>query len=152
MANLVQFDVPSAYVASVSKYLKDIEETPNQKEIIEAFKKAARPIIEKGKSNLKTALIDKSRTALLKSLSYRIKRKKTGVIIGFTKPVGSLAHLIDLGHKIYSHGKDTGKKTKATHFWTTVKNSGMIDDAYDTIEDGILAAIQRIKTRNGDYS
>ena len=50
-----------------------------------------------------------------------------------------VAHLLEHGHIVKSHGKYTGKRTEARHHWTTVEQ-----ECTDALTDKILSIIDKV--------
>lgn len=83
---------------------------------------------------------------LLESMHFRVKRRRLGVIVGFKRPEGSHAHLIDEGtSERQSRYRKTGK-VKPTYFWTETKNEDQ-QDAWYMLEESIEKAVNRINNR-----
>lgn len=63
----------------------------------------------RGISPVKKAGINSGRYAR----GWTSKRQKNGTVYVYNKTDYNLTHLLENGHRIVSHGKDTGKKTRA---------------------------------------
>lgn len=84
---------------------------------------------------------------LKESLTRRVKKSRPGVLIGFYRPLGNHAHLVDSGTKKRSttKGKNSGIMP-ANHFWTDAAVSEEAK-AMQALYTGVERAVQRINDR-----
>lgn len=126
-----------------------------QKPIIKsALRDSGNILITAGKSSF-LARNKKKTGNLYRSFTSQLKKKNTGILIGFKRGVGmgNHSHLIDRGtvdrytKKGYFRGRIAGSdrgKTGATYFWTdVVKVRGQ--EAMDNIMMAVYDAVEKIK-------
>lgn len=138
--------------------------------IKKAFRTGGRILISSGRSSLNSK--NKKKTGnLYRSFTSNIKKKNTGILVGFKrgKGLGNHAHLIDRGTDerwAYTRngkplkkpayrgkideagaGRNGYQKTGKTFFWTNVVETRG-QEAMDRIVDAIYQAIDDIKNRN----
>lgn len=123
--------------------LKDYK--AKNKVVTAGLRKASRILVVAGKQSLLQS--NKKKTGnLYKSVSYIIKRMKSGAIVGF-KQGGNHAHLIDLGTKTRQTKKGYNRGFyKGSGFWTNAVNNKqqqVYNTLYESIEDSILKLINR---------
>lgn len=91
---------------------------------------------------------------LLKSFIIRVKRRKPGVMVGFSR-LGSHAHLVDLGtterfrkRKSRRSGGKGGRtgSVMANYFWSDTREEDM-NNAARAIESGIVGFVEKVKSK-----
>lgn len=98
------------------KAVKDLPYKILRKHLRKVFKNKSEGILEDAESNLypgsgvKTGELKKSGKA---TTTASVKKQYISSKVAFKQPH---AHLIELGHRIVPHGKDTGKRTRAFGF------------------------------------
>ena len=128
--------------------LTRLQDVIDSKEVIAAERKAAKLLMDRGYDKLLATLIGNS-DYLINSFTfaYRYKRKSmAGVRVGFKRPGGNVAHLVDLGTvERYTKAGAYRGKIKGSHFWTDTKDQ-YVPKAREIILDAVENAI---KTING---
>lgn len=127
--------------------LKILQDLVNRKEITDAERKAAKMMMERGRDRLIATLIGNS-DHLVDSFTYRMRKGKfTGVLVGFKRPGGNVAHLVDRGTKVRKTktGANRGK-IKGSKFWTDTKEQ-YADKAVNDMMEAIDSAIKKINNR-----
>ena len=84
---------------------------------------------------------------LLRSFTVRVKRRKPGVLVGFSsgREGGSHAHLVDLGTTMRPHPvTGTSGRMPANWFWTDTRNQDM-PRAQKEIAKGLQRFVERVK-------
>lgn len=127
--------------------LNNLEVLVEKKEITEGEKAAARYLITKGRERLKTRLKKSHSNNLMRSFTYRMRKKNAGVLVGFKRPEGSAAHLVDKGTKdrITARGANRGSIT-GNNFWSDTRTNDS-DKAMEIMMNAIEASIDKILLR-----
>ena len=127
--------------------LKILQNLVNRKEITDAERKAAKMLMERGHDKLVATLIGNSDN-LVDSFTYRMRKGKfTGVLVGFKRPGGNVAHLVDRGTKDRKTKTGASRgKIKGSRFWTDTKEQ-YAPKAIDEMMDAVDAAIKKINSR-----
>jgi len=128
--------------------LRLLQNLVDRKEIVDAERKAAKMMMEKGRDKLISTLIGNS-DYLVDSFTYRLKKGKfAGVLVGFARPGGNVAHLVDRGtrDRRTKSGANRGK-IKGSRFWTSTKDQ-YAPVAMDEMMDAIDRAIRKINGRS----
>ena len=127
--------------------LKILQNLVDRKEIVDSERKAAKMMMERGRSKLIATLIGNSDN-LVDSFTYKLRKGKfAGILVGFKRPGGNVAHLVDMG-TVERHTK-TGAyrgKIKGSHFWTDTKNQ-YAPVAMADMMNAIDSAIRKINNR-----
>lgn len=142
---------------NVIKKLESLTVEPfNEKNKIvqEGLRKSSRILLKVARINLKSR--NKSKTGnLYRSMTYKLKRRKLGAIVGFKRGDlsmggGNHAHLIDRGTKSRSYFKNGKSKStgqvKGSNFFTDAEfatESKVYDTLYTTINDAINELMTR---------
>lgn len=140
----VQVDVHAEELLVKLKMLQDLV---NRKEITDAERKAAKMLMERGRNKLIATLIGNS-DHLVDSFTYRMRKGKfTGVLVGFKRPGGNVAHLVDRGTKDRKtkNGAYRGK-IRGSKFWTETKEQ-YADKAVSDMMEAVDRAIRKINSR-----
>lgn len=127
--------------------LKILQNLVDRKEIVNAERKAAKMLMEHGRDRLIATLIGNS-DHLVDSFTYRLKKGKfAGVLVGFARPGGNVAHLVDRGTKDRrtSTGASRGR-IKGSQFWTNTRDT-YAPVAMKEMMDAIDQAIRKINSR-----
>ena len=127
--------------------LKILQNLVDRKEIVNAERKAAKMLMEHGRDRLIATLIGNS-DHLVDSFTYRLKKGKfAGVLVGFARPGGNVAHLVDRGTKERrtSTGASRGR-IKGSQFWTNTRDT-YAPVAMREMMDAIDQAIRKINSR-----
>lgn len=140
----VQVEVHAEELLAQLKILQDLV---NRKEITDAERKAAKMMMERGRDKLIATLIGNS-DHLVDSFTYRMRKGKfTGVLVGFKRPGGNVAHLVDKGTKDRKTKTGASRgKIKGSHFWTDTKEQ-YADKAVNDMMAAIDSAIKKINNR-----
>lgn len=127
--------------------LKMMQKLVDRKEITTAERKAAKMLMERGRDRLISTLIGNS-DHLVDSFTYRLKKGKfAGVLIGFARPGGNVAHLVDMGTQArYTKNKAGRGKIAGSHFWTDTRDQ-YAPQAMEDIMDAVDSAIRKINGR-----
>lgn len=127
--------------------IRNLEGFEKSKALKQGLRDAGKVFQAGGRSRLKGRL--KTDTGnLVKSFNTRVKRRKPGVLVGFTKK-GAHAHLVDRGTDKRYWKTKTQKyvgKAKANYFWTETEQSDY-PKAIDKLYVGIEKAVERINSR-----
>lgn len=127
--------------------LRILQNLVDRKEITDAERKAAKMLMEKGRDNLISTLIGNS-DYLVDSFTYKLRKGKfAGVLVGFKRPGGNTAHLVDRGTKERHTrtGANRGK-IKGSRFWTDTKDQ-YADKAINDMMEAVDRAIKKINSR-----
>lgn len=121
----------------------------DSREIITAERKAANMLKERGYEKLVATLIGNS-DYLVDSFTYKLRggtKALAGIRVGFKRPGGNVAHLVDLGTKerFTKAGAYRGR-IKGSHFWSDTKDQ-YGQKAMDMMIDAIDSAIRKINSR-----
>ena len=84
---------------------------------------------------------------LLRAFTVRVKRRKPGVLVGFSggQGGGSHAHLVDMGTTLRPHPvTGTSGRMPANWFWTDTRSQDMTR-AQREIAQGLQLFVQRVK-------
>jgi len=131
------------------KQLAILKNLVNAKEIIAAERKAAQLLKDRGYERLLATLIGNSDN-LVESFTYKLRngtKSMTGIRVGFKRPGGNVAHLVDLGtvDRYTKTGAYRGR-IKGSHFWTDTKEQ-YAPKAMDIMMDAVDDAIKKINSR-----
>lgn len=145
MAN-VQVDVRAEVLLKQLAILKNVV---NAKEVIAAERKAAKLLKDRGYERLIATLIGNSDN-LVDSFTYKLRNgtaSMSGIRVGFKRPGGNVAHLVDLGtvDRYTKTGAYRGR-IKGSHFWTDTKEQ-YAPKAMDMMMDAVEDAINKINSR-----
>lgn len=124
--------------------LKDIID---KKEVVTAERSAAKLLMSRGYDRLVDTLKGNS-DYLVESFTYNLRKGKfAGIRVGFRRPGGNVAHLVDLGTKERQtkSGANRGK-IQGSKFWTDTK-ARYVPEATEMIMTAIDDAIRKITTR-----
>lgn len=140
-------------INGVSASFDELIELQESKEIKNALREAGKYIVRQGKSRLRSRLIMKrsDRTGLLlKSISYSVRKKNAGVIVGFKRnnKHASLSWIIDKGtDSRYLKSNDAYRgAVRPTYFWSETRDSD-VPTAQERVMNVINAEIEKIKSR-----
>lgn len=126
--------------------LTRLQDLIDSKEVMTAERKAAKLLMDRGYERLLATLIGNS-DYLINSFTfaYRYKRRSmAGIRVGFKRPGGNVAHLVDLGtEERYTKTGAYRGKIKGSHFWTDTKEQ-YVPKARDLILDAVENAIKKI--------
>ena len=127
--------------------LRMMQKLVDRKEITDAERKAAKMLMEEGRNKLIATLIGNSDN-LVDSFTYRLKKGRfAGVLVGFKRPGGNVAHLVDKGTKErYNKNGAYRGKISGSHFWTDTREQ-YAPKAMDDMMDAIDRAIRKINGR-----
>ena len=121
----------------------------DSKEVIAAERKAATLLKDRGYERLIATLIGNS-DHLVDSFTYKLRngtKSMTGIRVGFKRPGGNVAHLVDLGtNERYTKAGAYRGRIKGSHFWTDTKEQ-YAPQAMDIMIDAIDSAIKKINSR-----
>jgi len=121
----------------------------DSKEVIAAERKAATLLKDQGYNRLIATLIGNS-DYLVNSFTYKLRngtKSMTGIRVGFKRPGGNVAHLVDLGtEERYTKTGAYRGRIKGSHFWTDTKEQ-YAPKAMDIMLDAIDSAIKKINNR-----
>ena len=152
-----KFSISEAEYQAVIRKLEELADVNKKPVLKQAYKQGGQIMITAGKSSFLEK--NKKKTGnLYKSFTSKMKKKNSGILIGFRrgKGLGNHAHLIDKGtthrftQKGYYRGKiddTTNGKTGKTYFWSKVVDAKG-QDAMNMIIDAVYDAIEQIKNRN----
>lgn len=152
-----KFSLNEAEYRAVLKKIEELSEIEKKPVIRKAYKAGGQILITAGKSSF-LAKNRKKTGNLYRSFTSKLKKKNSGILVGFRRGVGlgNHSHLIDRGttdrytKKGYYRGRIEGTengKRGATFFWTDVVESRG-QEAMDRIMDAIYDAVDEIKNRN----
>lgn len=138
---------------AVEYLIRNLEKFEQNKALREGLSGAAKIFYTLGRRNLLSSSTGIKSGALLSSITSRVRvNRKTGepTVVGFERPRGNLAHLVDLGSKDRYYTTKRGKKKyvgrmPANYFFTDARVEGE-KPATDAIIDGIQRAINRINS------
>lgn len=124
--------------------LKVMQNLVNRREIVKAERDAAKLLMERGRDRLVATLIGNS-DHLVDSFTYRLKKGKfAGVLVGFSRPGGNVAHLVDMGTQArYTKNGAYRGRIKGSHFWTDTRDQ-YAPEAMDNMMEAIDNAIKKI--------
>lgn len=134
---------------TVKDAIQELGDSVTQHKVVDAaLKIGARYLMNKGRLKLRQRM--KSRKGvtgnLLKSFSYRIKKRKFGALVGF-KQTGKHAHLVSQGtRKRYTKKGQYRGFVVGNHFWEDTR-SKETPRAMVLILNQIKASINNIKNR-----
>lgn len=152
-----KFTVSEADYRALMRSLEELADIKKKPIIRQAYKSGGQILISAGKASFLSR--NKKKTGnLYNSFTSKMKKKNSGILIGFRrgKGLGNHAHLIDRGtvdrytKKGYYRGRIDGTnagKTGKTLFWTSVVESRG-QEAMNRIVSAIYDAIDEIKSRN----
>lgn len=134
---------------SIKDAIKELGDSVTQHKVVDAaLKKGARYLMNKGRLKLRQRMKNRKGVTgnLLKSFSYRIKKRKFGALVGF-KEKGKHAHLVSQGtrKRFTKKGLYRGFVT-GNHFWEDTR-SKETPRAMLIILNQIKASINNIKNR-----
>ncbi len=140
----VQVDVHAEELLATLKILQNVV---NRKEITDAERKAAKMMMERGRDRLIATLIGNSDN-LVDSFTYKLRKGKfTGVLVGFKRPGGNVAHLVDRGTKDRKTKTGASRgRIKGSRFWTDTKEQ-YADKAVNEMIEAVDRAIKKINSR-----
>lgn len=127
--------------------LKILQNLVDRKEIVNAERKAAKMLMERGRDRLISTLIGNSDN-LVDSFTYKLRKGQfAGIRVGFRRPGGNVAHLVDRG-TVQRHTKSGANRgrIKGSHFWTDTKEQ-YAPVAMNEMMDAIDQAIRKINGR-----
>ena len=127
--------------------LRILQDFVDRREIVNAERKAAKMLMEHGRDRLISTLLGNS-DYLVDSFTYKLRKGKfAGILVGFARPGGNTAHLVDRGTKERrtSTGASRGR-IKGSQFWTNTKDT-YAPVAMDQMMDAIDQAIRKINSR-----
>jgi hypothetical protein len=127
--------------------LRILQNLVDRREIVDAERKAAKMLMERGKDRLIATLIGNS-DYLVDSFTYKLRKGKfSGVLVGFKRPGGNVAHLVDLGTKDrYTKNGAYRGKIIGSRFWTDTKEQ-YVPKAIDDMMEAVDRAIRKINGR-----
>jgi len=132
------------------KSLAILRNVVNSREIITAERKAAKMLIDRGYERLLATLIGNS-DYLINSFTYKLRygtQSMSGVRVGFKRPGGNVAHLVDLGtEERYTKTGAYRGRIKGGHFWTNTKEQ-YAPIAMQDMMDAIANAVNKINSRS----
>lgn len=145
---MAQSDIQVEYsYEELKKELYRLQFLVDSKEIKQGEIKAAKYLITRGKSALEASLLSHS-DHLIKSFTYKLKKGKfSGVLVGFKRPDGNAAHLVDKGtvDRKTRAGANRGH-IKGSGFWTNTRER-YAPEAMDMIMNSVEQAIRKINNR-----
>lgn len=140
---------------AIQYLIRNLEIFEQNKALREGLRDAARIFEREGRSNLLSAATGVASGEMLRGVSSRIRVSRKAsepTVVGFRRPRGNLAHLVDLGTKerFYKKIGKNGKRKSvgrmpANYFFTDARIEGE-KPAMDAIYDGIQRAIDRINS------
>lgn len=134
---------------AVEYLIRNLEKFEQNKALREGLSGAAKIFYTLGRRNLLSSSTGIKSGALLSSITSRVRvNRKTGepTVVGFERPRGNLAHLVDLGTKPrYTKSGAYRGIMPANYFFTDARVEGE-KPATDAIIDGIQRAINRINS------
>lgn len=134
---------------AVQHLIRNLEKFEQNKALREGLSGAAKIFATLGRRNLASSATGVASGELLSSITSRVKvSRKTGepTVVGFERPRGNLAHLVDLGTKPrYTKSGAYRGIMPANYFFTDARTEGE-KPAMDAIYDGIQRAIERINS------
>lgn len=126
---------------------RNLEQFEKNKALREGLRGAAKIFATLGRANLRSAPTGVKTGWLLSSITSRVRvSRKSGepTVVGFMRPRGNLAHLVDLGTRPrYTEAGAYRGIMPANYFFTDARTEGE-KPAMDAILDGIQRAIDRI--------
>lgn len=128
--------------------LRMLQNLVDRREIVDAERKAAKMLIDRGRDKLISTLIGNSDN-LVDSFTYKLRKGKfAGVRVGFARPGGNVAHLVDRG-TVERHTKSGASRgrIKGSKFWTSTKDQ-YAPVAMNEMMDAIDRAIRKINGRS----
>lgn len=142
MAADVKIDVRARDLLVQLELLKNVIDS---RPVVSAERKAANMLKEQGYNRLIATLIGNS-DYLVNSFTYALRKGEfAGIRVGFKRPGGNVAHLVDLGtEERYTKSGAYRGKIKGSHFWTDTRDQ-YAQKAMDTMIDGIEEAINKLK-------
>lgn len=134
---------------AVEYLIRNLEKFEQNKALREGLSGAAKIFYTLGRRNLLSSSTGIKSGALLSSITSRVRvNRKTGepTVVGFERPRGNLAHLVDLGSgPRYTESGAYRGIMPANYFFTAARVEGE-KPATDAIIDGIQRAINRINS------
>lgn len=152
-----KFTVSETEYQALIRKMEELADVDKKPVLRKAYKSGGQILITAGKSSFLEK--NKKKTGnLYRSFTSKMKKKNSGILIGFRrgKGLGNHAHLIDKGttHRFTKKGYYRGKiddttngKTGKTYFWSNVVQMKG-EDAMDRIINAVYDAIEEIKNRN----
>lgn len=110
-------------------------------DIAEACDRSAESIAKYGAGELKTAAQNagiKGRKYINSFRAELLEENPLGNVYVIRSTQYRIAHLLEHGHLIVSHGKITGKRTRSFRHWSKVE-----EDVSNKLEEAVKAAIKR---------
>lgn len=135
-------------MADVDFLLGELDDFEADRAVKQGLRTGASVFVARGRGNLRQRLISPSGHTgnLQRSFAVRVKRRKPGVLAGFTQS-GAHAHLVDRGTTARPHPlTGTSGRMPANYFWTDAESSER-GRAVQAVRDGIARAVQRINER-----
>lgn len=138
---------------AVQYLIQNLETFERNKALREGLRDAAKIFEREGRSNLLSAATGIATGEMLRGINSRVRVSRKAsepTVVGFRRPRGNLAHLVDLGSKPRYYETKNGKKKyvgrmPANYFFTDARTEGE-KPAMDAIYDGIQRAIDRINS------
>lgn len=135
--------------------VEGLEDFEKDKAIKSGLRSGLNVIQRKGRSNLRTRLLETGKGSLIGSFATKIKKSKLGGLSGFRRSnkyvklekAGNHAHLVDGGTKMRHNRK--GQKRgimPANRFWKDAISTEETK-ALDKVYEGVERAVQRINNR-----
>lgn len=127
--------------------LRILQNLVDRREIVDAERKAAKMLMERGKDKLISTLIGNS-DYLVDSFTYKLRKGKfAGVLVGFKRPGGNVAHLVDMGTKDrYTKNGAYRGKIVGSRFWSDTKEQ-YAPQAMNDMMEAVDRAIRKINGR-----
>lgn len=156
--NFIELDISNP--RHLEQFLQNLSQIDRDKAIKGGLSKGGEVLKRGGIKRLKKRMKsgpDGVKGNLLKSFFVRVKRKKPGVLAGFTqgRNGGNHAHLVDLGttqrmrksnnRRLRWKGGSTGAAT-ANYFWTETREADM-GKAKEEVSKGLIMFVEKIKAR-----
>lgn len=143
MATITSVDVNAEMLMKQLAILRDVV---NSKEVVAAERKAAKMLMDRGYNQLVVTLKGNSDN-LINSFTYKLRNGKesmSGIRVGFKRPGGNTAHLVDRGtdERYTRTGAYRGRIT-GSRFWTDTTNT-YAPIAMNDMVDAVEAAIKKI--------
>ena len=139
--------IPEVHAEELLVQLSILKDLVNRKEITTAERKAAKMMMERGRDKLVTTLIGNSDN-LVDSFTYKMRKGQfAGVLVGFKRPGGNVAHLVDRGtrDRRTKSGASRGR-IKGSKFWTDTKEQ-YADKAVADMMEAVDRAIRKINAQ-----
>ena len=140
MATITSVDVNAEMLIKQLTILRDVV---NSKEVIAAERKAAKMLMDQGYNKLVVTLKGNSDN-LVNSFTYTLRNGKqsmSGIRVGFKRPGGNTAHLVDRGTvERYTKSGAYRGKIVGSRFWTDTTDMyapQAMDDMLDAVEHAI---------------